>query len=93
MEEHKYALSDFDDRNRPVAQENLTIHDVKDLREEKGLRTYHINPMQGDPPPKPPLNRSYVRHCNGTYKQVALGVWLAETYHFSNIELRPFEEE
>jgi len=54
MAEHRYALWGFDDRNRPVAREDLTIQDVKELREERGLRTYHINPMQGDPPPKPP---------------------------------------
>ena len=86
--EHRYALWGFDDRNRPVAREDLTIQEVKELREEKRLRTYHINPMQGDPPPKPPPNRSYVRR-NGKYHQVTLGKWLAETYHFSNIETRP----
>ena len=34
--EHRYALRGFDDRNRPVAREDLTIRDVKDLREKTG---------------------------------------------------------
>jgi hypothetical protein len=85
MVEHRYALWGFDDQNRPVAREDLKIQDVKELREAKGLRTYHINPMQGDPPPKPPSNRSYVRR-NGKYEQVTLGTWVAETYHFSDID-------
>lgn len=85
MAKHMYALWGFDDQNRPVAREDLTIQDVKELREERGLRTYHINPMQGNPPPKPPSNRSYVRR-NGKYEQVTLGKWVAETYHFSDID-------
>lgn len=87
----RYALWGFDDHNRPVARENLTIQEVNDLRDERGLKTYHINPMQGDPPPKPPPNRSFVWR-GGEYKQVPLGVWMYETYHFSDIEPRPMEE-
>lgn len=89
--EHTYALWGFDDRNRPVARENLTIRQVNDLRDERRLRTYHINPMQGDPPPKPPANRSFVRR-DGEYERVSLGQWMRETYHFSDIDTRPSEE-
>jgi hypothetical protein len=80
--EHRYALRGFDDRNRPEAREDLTIRDVKALREKNGVKAYQINPMQGDPPPKPPPNRSTVRHANGKYPQVTLGKWLAETCHY-----------
>lgn len=88
--EHRYALWGFDDKNRPTARENLTIDDVNAVRDEKGLRIYHINPMQGDPgtvdpPRKPPANRSYVRRRDGSYERVALGRWLRETYHFSDL--------
>jgi hypothetical protein len=88
---HEYALWGFDDKNRPVARENLTIEAVKAVRDEKNLRTYHINPMQGDPdavdpPRKPPANRSFVRRPDGSYERVALGRWLRETYHFSDLD-------
>lgn len=73
-----------------MARENLTIREVNEVRDESELRTYHINSMQGDPPPKPPANRSYVRF-NGKYKQVPFGVWVYETYHFSYIEPRALE--
>jgi hypothetical protein len=88
--ENRYALWGFDDRNRAVARGNLMLQDIRDLRDEKGLRTYHINPMQGDPPPKPPPNRSYVRR-NGKHEQVTLGQWVRETYHFSDIDTSPPE--
>ena len=89
--EHTYALWSFDDRNRPVDQENLTIRQVNGLRNERELRTYHINPMQGDVPPKPPANRSFVR-LDGKYERVSLGQWMRETYHFSDIDTRLPEE-
>ncbi len=74
-----------------MARENLTIQQVNDLRDERGLRTYHINPMQGDPPPKPPANRSFVRR-DSEYERVSLGQWVRETYHFSDIDTRPLED-
>lgn len=87
---HEYALWGFDDRNRPVAREGLTIEGVNAVRDEKNLRTYHINSMQGDPdtvepPRRPPANRSFVRLGDGSYQRVALGRWLRETYHFSDL--------
>ena len=72
--DHEYALWGFDDRNRPVAREGLTIEAVNAVRDEKNLRTYHINPMQGDPdtvdpPRRPPANRSFVRLADGSYQK------------------------
>jgi hypothetical protein len=89
--EHKYALWGFDDRNRPVTREDLRIGQVNRPRKEMRLRTYHIKPMQGDPPPKPPANRSFVRR-EDNYERISLGQWMRETYHFSDIDTRPQEE-
>jgi hypothetical protein len=98
--EHEYALWGFDDKNRPVARENLTIEALNAVRDEKNLRTYRIKPMQGDPdavdavdavdpPCKPPANRSFVRRPDGSYERVALGRWLRETYHLSDLDTSP----
>jgi hypothetical protein len=34
--EHEYALWGFDDKNRPVARENLTIEAVNAVRDDAG---------------------------------------------------------
>jgi hypothetical protein len=69
----------------------MTIGQVNKLRDEMRLRTYHINPMQGGPPPKPAANRPFVRR-NDKYERVSLGQLLRETYHFSDIDTRSPEE-